>query len=94
MSFQFFNSDIGMIVGHDGILRRTTDGGENWENLVQGTTNQLLSVYFTDPNIGFAVGGPNSSGAESVILKTTNGGRQLVLSYLADNEYIPICPFY
>jgi len=66
---------IAIMVGLVGKIIRTTDGGENWENQSSGTSDDLLSVHFTDENIGWAVGGggtaPNSYG---IVLKTTNGG--------------------
>ena len=40
----------------------------SWVKQNNGTTSDLASVYFTDVNTGYVVGGLNT------ILKTTNGG--------------------
>ena len=46
----------------------------HWTALSSGTTNPLYSVYFTDCNTGYAVGGDYDEGT---ILKTINGGYNL-----------------
>ncbi|MBL7075280.1 T9SS type A sorting domain-containing protein [candidate division KSB1 bacterium] len=67
-SVYFTDTDTGYSVGSNGMIIKTTDGGNYW--LIQnfGTTESLRSVYFTDANIGYAVG------CQGVILKTINGG--------------------
>lgn len=44
-----------------------------WTTLNSGTTNNLQSVYFTDANTGYVVGG-NWNTNEGIILKTINAG--------------------
>jgi photosystem II stability/assembly factor-like uncharacterized protein len=62
-------------VGQNGTILKTTNGGMNWVALLSGTSNELKSVYFTDFNTGYVVGG----GLGGVnILKTTNGGTNSV----------------
>jgi len=58
----------GTIVGEEGVILRTADGGLSWEEQTSGTTNALSSVYFVDALNGWSVG---NNGA---ILHTTNGG--------------------
>ncbi|MBI5463408.1 MAG: T9SS type A sorting domain-containing protein, partial [Ignavibacteriales bacterium] len=67
-SVVFTNANIGTIVGSDGIILRTTDGGTNWTKQTSGTTNHLNGVSFTDVNTGTAVG------SAGTILRTTDGG--------------------
>ena len=49
-------------------MLRTINGGTSWSTLSSGTTNDLYSVYFTDPHTGYV------TGEGGTILKTTNGG--------------------
>ena len=64
----FFNdANTGTVVGNDGTILRTTDGGANWISQTSGTTKRLLSVYFKDSNTGTAVG-------DSTLIRTTDGG--------------------
>jgi photosystem II stability/assembly factor-like uncharacterized protein len=67
------NSTTGWICGDEGTILKTIDGGLNWSNLVSGTTNYLLDIYFDNFNIGWMVGG-NWITYQTLILKTTNGG--------------------
>lgn len=67
-SIFFTDPYTGFLVGKDGKIFKTEDGGENYFMQNSGTTNRLNSVYFTDSKIGYIVG---DSGK---ILKTTNGG--------------------
>lgn len=56
------------VVGSDGLILKTTDGGENWEEQDSGTTELLNTVHFTTLDIGFA------GGLRGTLLKTTDGG--------------------
>ncbi len=67
-SVSFVNSDIGTIVGNNGTIQRTTDGGTTWIMQQSGTTGILQSVCLTDTNHGTVVG------QGGLILNTTNGG--------------------
>ena len=39
-----------------GTILRTTDGGNEWNGQVSGTTNLLFGLSFVDANTGAAVG--------------------------------------
>ena len=65
------------VVGDYGTIFTTIDGGSTWTALSGCITTDLLSsVFFTDANTGYAVGGVDNHWDETVgiILKTTNGG--------------------
>lgn len=57
----------GWICGDAGTLLKTSNGGQNW-NQVNVTANNLNSIVFTDANTGIAVGD------NGTIIITTNGG--------------------
>lgn len=63
----FVSADIGYIVGNNGTMLKTTDGGNTWNPLNIGSSENLTSVCFLDSEIGFV------SGA-SFISKTDDGG--------------------
>jgi photosystem II stability/assembly factor-like uncharacterized protein len=67
-SVYFTDANKGYVVGLNGTILKTIDGGTTWTTQASGTTNALNSVFFTDSNTGFAVGDGGT------ILKTTNGG--------------------
>lgn len=69
--------DTGYVVG-DGIILKTTDGGDNWLSHSSDTTYNLNSVYFIDANHGYAVG-------DGIILKTLNGGNNWVATNVGFN---------
>ena len=56
------------VVGDNGTILRTTNGGTTWTSQTSGTTNCLNGVSFTDANTGTAVGMMAQS------YRTTNGG--------------------
>jgi photosystem II stability/assembly factor-like uncharacterized protein len=64
----FTDLDNGFIVGTNGTILRTTDGGENWTSQISGTQVILFDVSYTNEYNAIAVGD------EGTILKTTNGG--------------------
>ncbi len=60
--------DIVVVVGANGTILKTTDGGETWVQKPSGTTEHLRKVQFPTPQIGYAVA------AGDAFLKTTDGG--------------------
>lgn len=64
----FSDARTGTVVGGEGTIFRTTDGGETWQSQSSGTTESLWAVDFADTSTGTAVGN------EGTILRTTDGG--------------------
>jgi len=64
----FADSNNGTVVGANGTILRTTNGGSTWTLQQSGSTDDLLGVSFTDTNNGTVVG------RNGTILRTTNGG--------------------
>ena len=54
----FHNDRLGWAVGHDAVILRTQDGGENWLKVHDAPEEErpLLDVLFLDEKSGFAVG--------------------------------------
>ena len=63
----FINNKVGTVVGNNGTILRTTNGGETWENQSSGTNQNLGSLTYINENNIYVVGG-------SVVLHTTDGG--------------------
>jgi photosystem II stability/assembly factor-like uncharacterized protein len=64
----FADASTGWVVGKDGFVRKTTNGGTTWTAQTSGTSEDLAAVHFTDANNGIAVGG------NGTVISTTNGG--------------------
>jgi photosystem II stability/assembly factor-like uncharacterized protein len=65
----YFTSETnGVIVGQNGMIKRSTDGGKTWTVINSGQTSDLNNVYFIDANTGWAVG------TQGIVIKTTDGG--------------------
>jgi hypothetical protein len=62
------NNDQGYVVGNNGTVLYTTDGGGNWIESTSGTTASLYGIHFWNPDTGMAVG------TEGTIIFTGNGG--------------------
>uniref|UniRef100_A0A7V3PT29 Photosynthesis system II assembly factor Ycf48/Hcf136-like domain-containing protein n=1 Tax=candidate division WOR-3 bacterium TaxID=2052148 RepID=A0A7V3PT29_UNCW3 len=67
-------------LGGQGIIARTTNGGDSWQIVHRDTTYDFYDVYFADHNTGWVVGG-NDRNFQAVILHTTDGG----ISWVAQN---------
>lgn len=74
----FADATTGWVVGDDGKIIKTENGGQNWVTQSSGTNIVLEGVHFVSPEIGWVVG---NSG---LILHTTNGGNSWV--YQASNS--------
>ena len=64
----FINSNTGFIVGSDGLILRTSDGGISWKKIESGVTKNLYSISFSDSKNGVIVGWSGT------ILKTIDAG--------------------
>jgi len=71
----------GWVVGAEGMVLHTTDGGETWVRQESGTTEDLYSVAFGTKEEGWAVG-------HYVVLHTTNGGRTWTTLPSWDERYM------
>lgn len=75
----FVDKDRGWIVGADGVMLSTDNGGETWQPRQRSTTDTILQIHFTDENTGWMLCERNvySRGRDplSYLQKTTNGGR-------------------
>jgi len=67
-SVDFFDANIGLVVGQSGTILKTTNGGETWDNVTSGTYNNLNGVSFVNADIAVVVGDGQT------ILRTIDGG--------------------
>ena len=80
-SVTFIDRNTGWAAGHDGVVLKTTDGGEHWNLLRQqyGQEQPILSIWFGDADKGLAVGlfgmalGTSDGGATWNEIKLSNG---------------------
>jgi photosystem II stability/assembly factor-like uncharacterized protein len=76
-AIHFIDANEGWIVGDDGVIEHTLDGGTSWERQSSGTKASLRSVVFLDEATGWAVGReekPYGGGSVAVVLFTRDGG--------------------
>lgn len=74
---QFLDAEIGLVVGDNGTILKTTNGGADWVQLSSNTDINLHSISFINKDIGYVAGRTyhQDLGMHSnIILKTTNGG--------------------
>jgi photosystem II stability/assembly factor-like uncharacterized protein len=66
----FYDRNLGLAVGHDAVILRTTDGGTTWEQVhwAPEEENPLFDVWFSDADNGFAIGAYGS------FYRTSDGG--------------------
>lgn len=65
---QFIDSQTGWVVGDNGTILKTTNGGLLWSAQTSGLTQDLYAVFFINSNTGWLCGDAGK------ILKTTDGG--------------------
>lgn len=67
-SVHFEDGLTGCICGANGVILKSTNGGNNWLQQTSSTSSALRTIYFVNPYTGWA------AGDNGVILHTTNGG--------------------
>jgi hypothetical protein len=56
LAVSFLDANTGTLVGSNGEILRTDDGGATWRDQASGTINRLYAVAMLDANTGIAVG--------------------------------------
>jgi hypothetical protein len=64
----FLNEYVGFVVGEDGVILKTENGGQDWRLIVTDIEFDLKAVCFINQDIGFI------AGDENVFYKTIDGG--------------------
>lgn len=66
----FLNETLGWIVGYEGTILNTTDGGITWTKSIIPIHEfgNLYSVFFINENIGYV------GGSDEILFKTEDGG--------------------
>ncbi|MBV9214907.1 MAG: hypothetical protein JO053_01925 [Acidobacteria bacterium] len=75
----FVTKDRGWIVGTEGVILSTDNGGETWQPRARFTTDNFLQIHFTDEYTGWILCERNiyarGNNPISYLRKTTDGGR-------------------
>ncbi len=75
----FVNQSKGWIVGGDGVMLSTDNGGQTWVQQTKFTTDTFVQIYFTSETTGWLLCERNiyarGVNASSYLRKTTDGGR-------------------
>ncbi len=77
----FFDEETGVLVGTNGskaVIKRTTDGGVNWEDVLEGNYSFVLECLDFDGGIGWAAG---KYGSNNGIFRTIDGGQTWELHF-------------
>lgn len=86
----FFNENTGIVVGDQGYIGRTTDGGVSFDTSGNGqlaTNTRCWAIWFADANTGF-IGAGSQTAFTSRILKTTNSGISWTTVFSSSSNYV------
>ncbi len=87
-SLWFVDALTGWAAGEGGAVYRTTDGGREWKPIAIEPEVNINQIHFIDWNYGWMIGdlGKDENGPNTVILSTTNGGRNWTRHPLSNVE--------
>ena len=79
----FADDRVGVAVGHDAVILRTTDGGESWAMVYSAPDDEapLFDAWFADADNGVAIGAYGSH------LRTTDGGESWEFEPIGDTDW-------
>jgi photosystem II stability/assembly factor-like uncharacterized protein len=79
----FADDRVGVAVGHDAVILRTTDGGDSWEMVYSAPEDEapLFDVWFADADNGVAIGAYGSH------LRTIDGGLTWEFEPIGDTDW-------
>lgn len=71
----FVTSELGYLCGENGLVMKTTNGGQSWTAQNSWVTSRLYDIKFLNADSGLI------AGASGLVLKTTDGGNTWVTTY-------------
>jgi len=79
----FVSNDVGVAVGHDSVILRTTDAGETWDLVFSAPEDEapFFDVWFADADNGVAIGAYGSHH------RTTDGGLTWDFEPIGDTDW-------
>ena len=80
----FISQNTGFIAGANGIIYKTTDGGQSWVPIQTPATQNVIKLFFVDENNGWATLGQYSEGN---ILHSFDGGNSWGLNRVFHDCY-------
>jgi len=92
----FINSQTGFVIGYSKNILKTTDRGENWNQIFTvDSVTELRDIFFVNQNTGYAAGGVFIYGPgteyyfSSTLAKTTNSGNNWFTVFRDTNQSPP-----
>jgi len=85
----FFDENTGVVVGTNGskaVIKRTIDGGENWDDVLEGNHSYVLESLSFDENEGWTAG---KYGSNSGVFRTLDSGETWEINY----SELPATPY-
>lgn len=83
----FVDANHGWVVGDNGFIAKTSDGGRQWRVQTAAVAAHFTAVHFVDPASGFLIG-RRTNRQGSVVLATSNGGENWELQQTIENDLL------
>ncbi len=88
---EFAGTQLGLVSGNDGLMLRTTDGGETWDSVATNTHEEINSIDFHPYPWGQAVGNNGlmmwtGDGGEHWSIQTTNRAERTALQRVSISQ--------
>ena len=90
----FTSPETGYIIGNKGERYKTTDAGNTWEKQSSEFNSRIQTVFFIDDNTGFASLNRGFDDNDSLFLKTVNGGKTWIKTFIGDYATMPCLRFF
>ena len=82
------DTDNVWVVGENGTLIKTTDGGINWINVPNNFTRNIKCIEFINSDTGWIAGAISGSGDDDLIFRTTDSGNSWELQPLSSGVVV------
>lgn len=79
----FRDAAVGLVVGENGVIFRTTDGGDSWAPVASGTAAPLRAV-------AFGAGGKAYAAGLGIVLRSTDDGATWSVADAGDIQYLDV----
>ncbi len=81
----FINDSTGFILGDNGTLLKTSDGGNSWNTINTGVTHNLTTISFLNENEGYINGLRTIDGGNSWNVQLETSGFDVLIAFASNN---------
>lgn len=90
----FIDDQVGFILGDNGTLLKTQNGGTSWQSVSTGVSHNLKTIAFSDANTGYINGLKTSDGGQTWSVQSSSTNHTVIGAFSLANLFAGSSPSF